>query len=73
MRLLRATVFGIIALFPGIIVALGAYLLLGGATESDEWQTWMYGPCYGIPAAFVIVAFSLGLREDRISSTSNEV
>tara|TARA_Y100001936_G_C15686803_1_gene463923 strand:- start:60 stop:263 length:204 start_codon:yes stop_codon:yes gene_type:complete len=64
MRLLRATVFALIAIFPGIIVALGAYLLLGGSTESNEWETWMYGPCYGIPAAFVIVAFYLGLRED---------
>ena len=64
MRLLRATVFALIAIFPGIIVALGAYLLLGGSAESNEWETWMYGPCYGIPAAFVIVAFYLGLRED---------
>ena len=65
MRLLRATVVGLIALFPGIIVALGAYLLLGGDTESNDWENWMYGPCYGIPAAFVIIAFTLGLREDR--------
>ena len=64
MRLLRASVFALIALFPGIVVALGAYLLLGGATESDDWETWMYGPCYGIPAAFVIIAFALGLKED---------
>ena len=64
MRLLQATVFGLIAIFPGIIVALFAYLLLGGPEESDEWETWMYGPCYGIPAAFVIVAFALGLKED---------
>ncbi len=64
MRLLRATVFGLIASFPGIIVDLFAYLLLGGPGESDEWETWMYGPCYGIPAAFVIVAFALGLKED---------
>ena len=60
MRLLRATVFGLIALFPGIIVALGAYLLLGGDTESNDWENWMYGPC-----AFVSIAFTLGLREDR--------
>ena len=64
MRLLRATVFGLIAIFPGISVALFAYLLLGGPGESDEWENWMYGPCYGIPAAFVIVAFALGLKED---------
>ena len=64
MRLLRATVFGLIAIFPGIIVALFTYLLLGGSTESYEWEIWMYGPCYGIPAAFVVVAFFLGLRED---------
>ena len=64
MRLLRATVFGLIAIFPGIIVALFAYLLLGGSAESSEWETWMYGPCYGIPAAFVVIAFSLGLRDE---------
>ncbi|MEC7706665.1 MAG: hypothetical protein VX204_02900 [Candidatus Thermoplasmatota archaeon] len=64
MRLLRATVFALIAIFPGIIIALFAYLLLGGSAESSEWETWMYGPCYGIPAAFVVVAFFLGLRDE---------
>ena len=64
MRLLRATVFALIAIFPGIIIALFAYLLLGVSAESSEWETWMYGPCYGIPAAFVVVAFFLGLRDE---------
>ena len=64
MRLLRASVFALIAIFPGIIIALFAYLLLGGSAESSEWETWMYGPCYGIPAAFVVVAFFLGLRDE---------
>ena len=64
MRLLRATVFALIAIFPGIIIALFTYLLLGGSAESSEWETWMYGPCYGIPAAFVVVAFFLGLRDE---------
>ncbi|GIT11340.1 MAG: hypothetical protein CM1200mP32_08330 [Methanobacteriota archaeon] len=44
MRLMRATVFAAIAIFPAVLLALFAYLLLGGSSESSEWETWMYGP-----------------------------
>lgn len=65
MRLMRATVFAAIAVFPGLLLALFAYLLLGGPAESSEWETWMYAPCYGVPGVCVLGAFVLGLREDR--------
>jgi hypothetical protein len=65
MRLMRAIVFAAIAIFPGLLLALFAYLLLGGPAESTEWETWMYGPCYGVPGLCVLCAFILGLREDR--------
>ena len=64
MRLMRAMVFAVIAVFPAVILALFAYLLLGGSSESTEWETWMYGPCYGVPGLCIAAAFALGLRED---------
>jgi hypothetical protein len=64
MRLMRAIVFAAIAIFPGLLLALFAYLLLGGPAESTEWEAWMYGPCYGVPGLCVLCAFILGLRED---------
>ena len=65
MRLMRATVFAAIAIFPAVLLALFAYLLLGGSSESSEWETWMYGTCYGVPGLCILGAFILGLREDR--------
>ena len=35
MRLMRATVFAAIAIFPAVLLALFAYLLLGGSSESS--------------------------------------
>ena len=63
--MMRATVFAAIAIFPAVLLALFAYLLLGGSSESTEWETWMYGPCYGVPGLCFLGAFILGLREDR--------
>ena len=65
MRLMRATDFAAIAGFPAGLLALVAYLLLGGSSESSEWETWMYGPCYGVPGLCILGAFILGLREDQ--------
>ena len=63
--MMRATGFAAIAIFPAVLLALFAYLLLGGSSESSEWETWMYGPCYGVPGLCILGAFILGLREDR--------
>ena len=62
--MMRATVFAAIAIFPAVLLALFAYLLLGGSSESSEWETWMYGPCYGVPGLCLAAAFALGLRGD---------
>ena len=63
--MMRATVFAAIAIFPAVLLALFAYLLRGGSSESSEWETWMYGPCYGVPGLCILGACILGLREDR--------
>ena len=63
--MMRATVFAAIAIFPAVLLALFAYLLRGGSSESSEWETWMYGPCYGAPGLCILGAFILGLRADR--------
>ena len=63
--MMRATVFAAIAIFPAVLLALFAYLLLGGSSESSEWETWMYAPCYGVPGLCILGAFILGLREAR--------
>ena len=64
MRLMRATVFAAVAVIPSILLALAAYLMLGGPSQSTEWETWMYGPCYGVPGLCLAASFALGLRED---------
>ncbi|GIT75049.1 MAG: hypothetical protein Ct9H300mP30_1110 [Methanobacteriota archaeon] len=64
MRLMRATVFAAVAVIPSILLALAAYLMLGGPSQSTEWEAWMYGPCYGVPGLCIAAAFALGLRED---------
>ena len=64
MRLMRATVFAAVAVIPSILLALAAYLMLGGPSQSPEWEAWMYGPCYGVPGLCIAAAFALGLRED---------
>ena len=64
MRLMRAIVFAAIAVFPGILLALFAYLLLGGPSEATEWEAWMYGPWYGVPGLCVLGACIIGLKED---------
>ena len=64
MRLMRATVFAAVAVIPSILLALAAYLMLGGPSQSTEWEAWMYGPCYGVPGLCIAAAFTLGLRGD---------
>ena len=64
MGALRAVIFGVVAIFPALIFGLIAYLLFGGQAESTVWENWMYGPCYGIPFATIIIAFIIGLKDD---------
>jgi hypothetical protein len=64
MGILRAVIFGVVAVFPALILGLVSYLLFGGQAESTDWETWMYGPCYGIPFATITIAFIIGLKDD---------
>ncbi len=64
MRLMRATVFSAIAIFPSILLALFAYWLLGGNLQSTSPDDFMYIPCYGVPGLCILGAFILGLKED---------
>ena len=63
MRLMRGLVFGGVSLLPALFAGIAAYFLLGGSAGED-WDTWMYGPCYLIPGLIVGVSLFLGLREE---------
>ena len=66
MSLLRGLTLSLIALLPGIIVGALAYLVIGGSTDTTEWESWMYLPCYGIPLFFMFVAFLFGMRSSKV-------
>ena len=56
MRLMRATVFAMVTVIPGILLGLVAYLLLGGNSQSANPDDFMYIPCYGIPGLCIAAA-----------------
>ena len=66
MRLLRGLTLSLIALLPGIIVGALAYLVIGGSTDTTEWESWMYLPCYGIPLFCMFAAFLFGMRSSKV-------
>ena len=63
MRLMRGLVFGMVSLLPALFAGIAAYFLLGGS-GGDDWETWMYGPCYLIPGLIVGGSLFLGLRDE---------
>ena len=63
MRLMRGLVFGTVSLLPALFAGIAAYFVLGGTT-GDEWETWMYGPCYLVPGLIVGGSLFLGLRDE---------
>ena len=63
MRLMRGLVFGTVSLLPALFAGIAAYFVLGGTT-GDEWETWMYGPCYLVPGLIVGGSLILGLRDE---------
>ena len=60
----KAIVFGLFAMFPGLLLAVLAYWAMGGNLHSTNPDDFMYIPCYGIPGLCIAAAFALGLRED---------
>ena len=48
MRPMRGLVFGLVSLLPAFMAAALSWFILGG-TSGDDWENWMYGPCYLIP------------------------
>ncbi len=64
MQMMRGLVFGMVSVLPALFVGLFAYILMGGETEFPEWETLMYGPCYGIPFLIIGGSFLFGIRDE---------
>jgi|TARA_B110000495_G_C22933822_1_gene545979 hypothetical protein len=65
MGIARGVIFASIAILPSLVLALVAYIALGGTTtDSISGGEFMYGPCYGIPAICIITAFIIGVKDD---------
>ena len=64
MRVMRGVVFGAVSVLPALFAGMVAYVLIGGDTDFPEWETWMYGPCYLLPALIVGGSLLLGLRDE---------
>ena len=65
MSITRGLVFALVSVIPAMILGLVAYIIFGGVTSSPSSEDFMYGPCYGIPALCLIVAFIMGLKDDQ--------
>jgi hypothetical protein len=61
MGLGKASVFAIFAMFPGALLSLFAYMLIGAP---ETWSGWMAIPCYGPFFGCVGVGIWLGLGTD---------
>ncbi len=66
MSVLRGLTLSMIALLPGVFLGLLAYLAMGGGSDTTEWESWMYFPCYGVPLFFMFTAFMFGMRSGRV-------
>ena len=66
MGLVRGLVFAGVAILPSLVLGLISYIALGGTTsDSIDGGEFMYGPCYGIPALCLIIAFTLGIKDNQ--------
>jgi hypothetical protein len=66
MGLVRGLVFAGVAILPSLVLGLISYIALGGTTsDSIDGGEFMYGPCYGIPALCLIIAFILGIKDNQ--------
>ncbi|MBC8437834.1 MAG: hypothetical protein H8D82_01030, partial [Euryarchaeota archaeon] len=54
MGVARGVVFGGVSIFPALLIGVIIFLILGGANQ--DWASWMWFPCYILPAAVVIAA-----------------
>ena len=61
----KAIVFGLFAMFPGMILSLIAYWLMGGNLHSDNPDDFMYIPCYGPFFGSIAVGVWLGMRNEQ--------
>ena len=60
----KAMVFGFFAMFPGMILSLIAYWLMGGNLHSDNNDDFMYIPCYGPFFGSIAIGIWLGMRTE---------
>jgi|TARA_B100001750_G_scaffold66953_1_gene53190 hypothetical protein len=57
----KAMVFGFFAMFPGMILSLIAWVLVG---QPENWASWMSIPCYGPFFGCIALGVWLGMRSD---------
>lgn len=62
MGVARGVVFGGVSIFPALLIGVIIFLILGGANQ--DWASWMWFPCYILPAAVVIAAGTYGWKTD---------
>lgn len=55
----RALVFGLFGMFPGVLLSLFAYMMVGAP---ETWSGWMALPCYGPFFGCIGIGVWLGLR-----------
>ncbi len=60
MGLGRALFFGFVAMFPGAILALFGWLIIG---SPDTWESSQYLVCYGPFFGSIFVGFWLGNKD----------
>ena len=57
----KAMVFGFFAMFPGMILSLIAWVLVG---QPETWASWMSIPCYGPFFGCIGIGIWLGIRTE---------
>ena len=57
----KAIVFGFFAMFPGMILSLIAWVLVG---QLETWTSWMSIPCYGPFFGCIALGVWFGMRSE---------
>ena len=57
----KAMVFGFFAMFPGMILSLIAWVLVG---QPETWASWLSVPCYGPFFGCIALGIWLGMRTE---------
>lgn len=58
----KAMAFGLFAMFPGALLSLIAWIVIG---KPDTWSGWMSIPCYGPFFGCIAIGIWLGVRKEQ--------